>query len=167
MDPLWGLRPWYYLSGFYSKTPGTGTATQLLQAAIHKIGEPIILCCEPILGTDPRSLTAKTEHLNPDARSERLKAYYRKGFAMNFEVPTHCTLRTELVGCGRRWSEPDRTFMWSLNPLIQREKEPQQIIQHRGLLMIPSGGARVDNSRELLVHRQGHQKSPELYESFH
>lgn len=163
MDPLWNLCPWYYLSGFYSKTPGSGTATQMLQAAIRQIGEPIILCCEPILGTHPRSLTAKTEHLDPDARSERLKAYYRKCFAMNYEVPSHCTLRTELVGQGRRWSEPDRTFMWSMNPLTVKT----QPILRRDPPMIPSREATSNNSRERRVLLQGGLRTRELREYVH
>lgn len=167
MDPLWACKPWYYLSGFYSKTPGSGTATQMLQAAIRQIGEPIILCCEPILGTHPRSLTAKTEHLDPEARSERLKAYYRKCFAMNYEVPTHCTLRTELVGQGRRWSEPDRTFMWSMNPLMVKKPAKTQTIQHHGPPMIPSREATSNSSRERRVLLQGGPRTRELREYVH
>jgi len=110
--------PWYYLSGFYYKDPHgihtPGHATAILKAAIASIGHPIILCCEPVLGNDPRSVTAKNEHLTPDDRYMQLCNYYRSIFNMKDEIQIDCTLRTELTGKGRRWSLADRKFMWSM-----------------------------------------------------
>jgi hypothetical protein len=120
LNPLWNRCPWYYLSGFYSREPGTGGATRALRAAIRTIGEPIVLCCEPILGSDPRSLTPKTEHLDPETRTAGLCNYYRAVHGLVCEAPARCTLRTQRTGAGKRWSEPDRTFMWS-SPVQQKE----------------------------------------------
>lgn len=112
-----GRTPWYYLSGFYYNSPNTiqtpGTATRALQTALASIGHPVTLCCEPILGTDPRSMTAKNEHLTSDERYEQLCQYYRTKFDMQASLPIDCTLRTELIGKGKRWSA-ERLFMWSL-----------------------------------------------------
>lgn len=148
LESRWQSRPWYYLSGFYSQTPGSGKATRALHTAILQIGTPIVLCCEPILGTDPRSLTAKTEHLDPETRSLGLCNYYRSRFGLGCEARTHCTLKTEILGHGRRWSEPDRTFMWSLLPLPPPAQAPH------GHSAILSKGATSDNSREQRGHRQ-------------
>jgi len=147
LDPVWCSKPWYYLSGFYSQTPGSGSATRALQTAIESIGKPIILCCEPILGTDPRSLTAKTENLDPETRFTGLCNYYRSRFGLGCEARTHCTLKTEIMGCGRRWSEPDRTFMWSL-PLLESlvSQEPRQ--PHHYHSEILSRATTLDRTRE-------------------
>jgi len=117
--------PWYYLTGFYSKTPGSGSATRSLRSAIAAIGEPIILCCEPVLGTDPRSLTPRNADMDSDSRYEALCNYYRRHFNLCCETPTHCTLRTELTGHGTRWSLPERIFMWSPSrPLLGQPMMP-------------------------------------------
>lgn len=117
-----GRCPWYYLSGFYYNDPRSirspGYATRILKSAIASIGEPIALCCEPVLGTDPRSITAKNEHMDPEHRYTALCDYYRTKFGMHAELAIDCTLRTELTGHGKRWSSADRKFMWSL-PLHQ------------------------------------------------
>jgi hypothetical protein len=114
--------PWYYLTGFYSKTPGSGSATRSLRSAIAAIGEPIILCCEPVLGTDPRSLTPRNADMDSDSRYEALCNYYRRHFNLCCETPTHCTLRTELTGYGTR---NERIFMWSPSqPLLGQPMMP-------------------------------------------
>jgi len=134
LDPLWNRCPWYYLSGFYSREPGTGGATRALRAAIRAIGEPIVLCCEPILGSDPRSLTPKTAHLDSEARTAGLCNYYRAVHGLICEAPTRCTLRTQVTGAGKRWSEPDRTFMWS-SP--KESKDPKDPVQQKEMLRCP------------------------------
>jgi hypothetical protein len=117
LPPELGTLPWYYLSGFYYKNPHRinkpGHATAVLKANIAAIGEPIILCCEPVLGSDPRSMTEKNEHLTPDDRYTSLCNYYRRVFNMTNETQIDCTLYTELTGRGRRWALPERKFMWS------------------------------------------------------
>jgi hypothetical protein len=55
--------------------------------------------------------------MDPESRYDGLCHYYRNRFNMVFEAPTRCTLRTEITGSGKRWSEPDRKFIWSLCPL--------------------------------------------------
>jgi len=159
LNPLWNRCPWYYLSGFYSREPGTGGATRALRAAIRTIGEPIILCCEPILGSDPRSLTSKTEHLDPETRTAGLCNYYRTVHGLVCEASTRCTLRTQLTGAGKRWSEPDRTFMWSL-PVLQKE-----------MLRCPSLGENLSAEatsgssikRVCLLNGYGTQRTQELH----
>jgi hypothetical protein len=128
------IRPWFYLSGFYytggpGGGPGRGNATATLQAAIAEIcnkNGPIILCCEPILGTDPRSLTAKNADLSADDRYDGLCNYYRRKFGLTCDVPIDCTLRTEMTGHGRRWSLADRKFMWSGVGLARDQKVTRQ-----------------------------------------
>jgi hypothetical protein len=155
----WCQQPWYYLSGFYSREPGTGVATRALRAAVQAIGGggPFVLCCEPILGTDPRSLTAKTAHLDPEARTAGLCNYYRDRFGLVCEAPTRCTLRTELTGSGKRWSEPDRTFMWS--PLMPQE-ETLQFPSHSENL---SAAATLGSSTKWAGHRPWNQRIQELH----
>jgi len=110
--------PWYYLSGFYYRDPcpgpRKGAATKILKAAIARLDQPGILCCEPILGSDPRSLTAKNEHLTADERYEELCSYYRTVFGLNYELQIDCTLKTELSGKGKRWNYAERKFMLGL-----------------------------------------------------
>jgi len=166
LNPLWNRCPWYYLSGFYSREPGTGGATRALRAAIRTIGEPIILCCEPILGSDPRSLTPKTEHLDPETRTVGLCNYYRTVHGLVCEAPTRCTLRTQLTGAGKRWSEPDRTFMWSsLKEPKQEPKQQKEILRFPYLGENLSAGATSGSSikRVCLLNGYGTQRTLELH----
>ena len=135
--------PWMYLTDFYSKSAGSGEATRSLKRDLQAIGRPIILCCEPILGSDPRSLTPRTAGLTADERTASLAHYYRSRFNMLFEIPVCCTLRTDLTGRGRHWSEPDRRFMVSLAPL---ESSP---LRHS---TTPSMSATSDSSRDWSAH---------------
>ena len=158
LDPLWNRCPWYYLSGFYSREPGTGGATRSLRAAIQAIGCPIVLCCEPILGSDPRSLTPKTEHLDPETRTAGLCNYYRAIHGLVCEAPARCTLRTQRTGAGKRWSEPDRTFMWS--PLKESKKE---MLRCPFLGESLSAGATSGSSIKRFDRLNGYGSIPELH----
>lgn len=113
---------WYYLSNFYynssSSLKSNGSATRILQSSIKEIAKqerrPIILCCEPILGTDPRSITWKNCEMSSDERYNDLCKYYQTKFHLQNELQIDCTLKTELLGHGQRWSNADRKFMWGL-----------------------------------------------------
>ena len=115
--------PWYYLSNFYTPpTAPPGYATQHLRMALQHISrnKPIILCCEPILGTDPRSITPKTAEMTPDERYTGLQNYYKTRFGLHNSLPTRTTLKTELTGHGKRWSDCERHLMYGLiNPILQ------------------------------------------------
>jgi hypothetical protein len=114
--------PWYYLSNFYYPSANgvvksNGSATRILQTCIKEITssqKPIILCCEPILGTDPRSITWKNCEMTSDERYNQLCKYYQTKFHLQDEIQIDCTLKTELTGHGKRWSNADRKFMWGL-----------------------------------------------------
>ncbi len=107
--------PWIYLSNFYSSgNSGNGNATRLLQSTLKSLNGPYILCCEPLLGTDPRSLTPKNCDWTPDQRYTSLCNYYNHKFHLLQEIPIDCTLKTELTGIGQRWSYADRKFMWGV-----------------------------------------------------
>lgn len=116
--------PWIYLSNFYqalpheqiaagrvAAPPASGpTPTRLLQAALAQL-PPHILCCEPVLGSDPRSISYKNINLSPEARYTGLCQYYQR-LGLTAAVPTTCTLQTSLTQRGRIWSEPDRLFLF-------------------------------------------------------
>ncbi len=108
--------PWYYLSNFYaSPTAPPGYATRHLKTALANLSpHPYILCCEPILGTDPRSITAKTADMTPDNRYANLCKYYTSHFGLDHAQPTCTTLKTELTGHGRRWSDCERRLLYGL-----------------------------------------------------
>jgi hypothetical protein len=108
--------PWYYLSNFYaSPTAPPGYATWHLKTSLTKLSpHPYILCCEPILGTDPRAITAKTAHMTPDSRYTNLCNYYATRFGLTSALPTCTTLKTELTGHGRKWSDCERHLMYGL-----------------------------------------------------
>jgi hypothetical protein len=113
---------WYYLSNFYynssSSLKSNGSATRILQTHLKEISKqergPIILCCEPILGTDPRSITWKNCEMTSDERYNDLCKYYQTKFHLQNELQIDCTLKTEITGHGQRWSNADRKFMWGL-----------------------------------------------------
>jgi hypothetical protein len=116
---VYSKHPWYYLSNFYytstSSGSGSGEATRILKQAIGALVNhqtPILLCCEPILGTNPRSLTPKTCEWTAEQRYESLCSYYKSKFSLENEIQIDCTLKTELTGHGQRWSQADRKFMW-------------------------------------------------------
>ena len=114
--------PWYYLSNFYAPpTAPPGYATQHLKTSLARISpRPYVLCCEPILGTDPRSITAKTEGLTADERYNGLVNYYKTRFGLRNSLPTCTTLKTELTGHGLRWSDCERHLMYGIqNPRLQ------------------------------------------------
>lgn len=104
---------WIYLSNFYasSKTP-SGLATKQLQNQLSKFQKPFILCCEPILGTDPRSVTSKNCEWKSEERYKSLCEYYKVKFNLQNEIPTCCTLKTEITGHGQRWSDVERKFLF-------------------------------------------------------
>jgi hypothetical protein len=106
-----GALPWIYLSGFYARRAQPGAATTLLRQTLAAIPGPFILCCEPILGTDPRSITAKNADLTPDQRYEALQGYYCSQFGLTAAVRTDCTLRVAMTGRGPRWSDARRHLM--------------------------------------------------------
>jgi hypothetical protein len=106
---------WIYLSNFYSSSNAPqGLATKLLQGALSTIKTPYILCCEPILGTDMRSITERNAELSADERYKVLCEYYENRFSLINEIPTRCTLKTEIVCHGKIWSDLDRTFLWGI-----------------------------------------------------
>lgn len=106
---------WIYLSNFYaSSNIQPGKATKILKEALSKIQFPYILCCEPILGTDERSITQRNAELTADQRYKVLCDYYENKFSLINEIPTRCTLKTEIVGHGKVWSDLDRKFLWGI-----------------------------------------------------
>lgn len=133
-------RPWFYLSDFYEHCdheriaarprelhPPAGRATAALRAVISRcLPDNAILCCEPVLGTDPRSVSYKNIDWSPDARYAALCQYYRAVWGLRDVVPTHCTLRTDLTGIGRVWADTDRLFMFGLKP--PNHSQPEQVI---------------------------------------
>ena len=112
-----GSVSWLYLSGFYARGSPPGVATTLLRQTLAAIPGPFILCCEPILGTDPRAITTKNADMSPDERYEALQGYYRTQFGLTAAVRTDCTLRVEMTGLGTRWSDGRRHFMLGIQGL--------------------------------------------------
>lgn len=113
---------WIYLSNFYASSHApAGLATKKLQSSLAKIKSPYILFCEPILGTDPRSLTNKNCEWTADKRYNALCEYYKTKFNLQNEIPTSCTLKTELTGHGRRWSDLERKIMFGINTPLEKE----------------------------------------------
>ena len=107
---------WIYLSNFYTSSHApAGLATKELQKTLSKLQNPFILFCEPILGTDPRSLTSKNSEWSSEKRYEALCEYYSSKFNLKNEIPISCTLKTELIGHGKRWSDLDRKLIWGLH----------------------------------------------------
>lgn len=114
--------PWVYLSNFYQalpheqiaagslRPPQGATPTRLLKEALTRL-PPHILCCEPVLGSDPRSISYKNIELSPDVRYAGLCQYYRR-LGLTTAIPTTCTLQASLTQRGRIWSEPDRLFLF-------------------------------------------------------
>jgi len=131
-----GTVPWVYLSGFYANPrAGRGHATATLKQTLAALRQPVILCCEPILGSDPRALTERTAHLTDTERYAKLCQYYRREFNLTLACPIDCTLRTTITGRGRRWNG-DRHFLWGLiNPStifqdvpIEAESREQRVL---------------------------------------
>ena len=109
---------WIYLSNFYSSsTAHRGLATKVLKEALSVIKTPYILCCEPILGTDERSITERNAELSADERCQALCNYYEYKFNLGNEIPTRCTLKTDIVGHGKIWSDLDRKFLWGIQSM--------------------------------------------------
>ncbi len=109
---------WIYLSDFYaSQNAPYGLATYTLKNALKQIAynnSPYILCCEPILGTDPRAITKKTEHLSAEDKYTKLCKYYEKEFSLYNNILTQCTIKTEIRGIGKKWSDLDRKLLWGI-----------------------------------------------------
>jgi hypothetical protein len=113
---------WIYLSDFYApQTAPYGLATKTLKYALKQItygniinNAPYILCCEPILGTDSRAITKKTEHLLAEDRYKKLCKYYEKEFSLCNHIRTQCTIKTEIRGIGKKWSDLDRKLLWGI-----------------------------------------------------
>lgn len=131
--------------------------------ALRSIEEPFVLCCEPILGSDPRSLTPKTAHLDPEVRTAGLCNYYRTRFGLVCEAPARCTLRTQLTGAGKRWSEPDRTFMWSPLKEPKESKEPKEMLRCPFLGESLLAGATSGSSIKRFDRLNGYGSIPELH----
>jgi hypothetical protein len=109
-----GAYPWIYLSGFYAAPAAPrGLATATLKTALSALPEPVVLCCEPLLGSDPRAVTAWTEHMTDTERTAKLCQYYQTQFGLRRACPIDCTLMTTLLGRGRRW-QGERQFLWGL-----------------------------------------------------
>ena len=106
---------WIYLSNFYtSPYAPPGLATKQLQDTLSKIKSPFILCCEPLLGTDPRSLTNKNCEWTSEKRYDALCDYYKIKFNLEQHTPICCTLKTEVTGHGKRWNDLERKLMWGI-----------------------------------------------------
>lgn len=90
-----------------------GQATAVLKTALYGLPRPAILCCEPLLGSDPRSMTPWTEHMTDTERTTKLCRYYQQCFGLHNGCAIDCTLRTTLTGRGRRWIG-ERQFLWGL-----------------------------------------------------
>ncbi len=78
------------------------------------IKTPYILCCEPILGTNPRSITLKNCEMTPDERYNALCNYYKNQFNLISEIPTCCTLKKEIMGQYGIKQDLDRKFIWGI-----------------------------------------------------
>lgn len=113
--PKYSNYEWIYLSNFYS-SPLTkpGLATENLKKTLINIEKPYILCCEPILGSDPRSLTLKNCEWTCEERYNGLCNYYRTKFGLTEEIPISCTLKTEITGHGKKWSDLERKLMYGV-----------------------------------------------------
>jgi hypothetical protein len=106
---------WIYLSNYYSSPiVQKGLATKILKETLTNIKTPYILCCEPILGTDYRSITSTNCELSSEQRYNSLCEYYRKKFNLYNEIQTRTTLKTEIIGHGTIWSDLERKFMWNI-----------------------------------------------------
>jgi hypothetical protein len=106
---------WIYLSNFYSNPQlSPGIATQHLKYTLSKIQKPFILCCEPILGSDPRSLTIRNCELTSEERYNKLCKYYINNFKLTEEIMISCTLKTEITGHGKKWSDLERKLMYGI-----------------------------------------------------
>jgi hypothetical protein len=113
LNSVYSSYDWVYLSNFYASSHASpGFATKQLQMALSQIQKPFILCCEPLLGTDPRSITAKNCEMVPEERYKALCGYYKVKFNLQNEIPTCCTLKTGLTGHGKRWSDLERKFIF-------------------------------------------------------
>jgi hypothetical protein len=66
------------------------------------------------LGSDPRAITLKNANMTDDERYNSLCSYYKIKFNLNQEIQTRCTLKTEIIGHGQKWSDLDRKFIWGL-----------------------------------------------------
>lgn len=126
-----GAFEWIYLSGFRAalapafqgqrllspdkekQSPSRGLATAVLKTALATLSRPAILCCEPLLGSDPRSVTPWTEHMTDTERTTKLCRYYQTCFGLHSSCAIDCTLRTTLTGRGQRWCA-ERQFLWGL-----------------------------------------------------
>lgn len=117
-----GAFEWIYLSGFRAALASParemqpqprGLATAVLKTALAALPRPAILCCEPLLGSDPRSLTPWTEHMTDTERTAKLCRYYQTCFGLRSGCAIDCTLRTTLTGRGQRWAG-ERQFLWGL-----------------------------------------------------
>lgn len=118
-----GAFEWIYLSGFRAalasptmemrSSPPRGLATAVLKTALAALPRPAILCCEPLLGSDPRSITPWTEHMTDTERTAKLCRYYQQCFGLRSGCAIDCTLRTTMTGRGRRW-QGERQFLWGL-----------------------------------------------------
>lgn len=115
LSPAWAAYPCLYLSNFYAR-PGAraGAATAALKGALRALDRPVLLWCEPVLGTDPRAVTVKNAEMTADERYAGLCEYYRVKFDLVNELAIDCTLKTELTGHGTRWTDADRKLMWGL-----------------------------------------------------
>lgn len=104
---------WIYLSNFYTCPKASpGFATKQLKLALDKIQKPYILFCEPLLGSDPRSFTAKNSEWTSEKRYESLCDYYKNKFGLVYEIPTSCTFKTSVTGHGKRWSDLERKLLF-------------------------------------------------------
>jgi hypothetical protein len=112
---------WIYLSNFYA-SDGTPPklATHLLRAELGKARQPFILCCEPILGNDPRAITAKNSAMTATERYENLCRYYSIQFGLKDSIPTCTTLKTEMTGHGRRWEDMERMLLFGVYNKIDK-----------------------------------------------
>ena len=118
---------WIYLSNFYSsENTQPGLATRMLQDTLDSISKPYILCCEPILGNNIKSITAKNCNLTADQRYKSLCTYYQNKFNLYNEIQTRCTLKTELLNNGIKCDDLERKFMWGLN--FEKLKHKSKII---------------------------------------
>ncbi len=106
---------WIYLSNFYTSPHApSGFATKNLKSVLSNSNKPYILFCEPILGSNPKSITTKNCEWTPEKRFNELCEYYKLKFGLCQEIPVCCTFKTNAIGIGERLSDLNRKMLFGL-----------------------------------------------------
>jgi hypothetical protein len=109
----YGTYDWIYLSNFYaSSNAPSGFATRQLKKVLSNLNKPYILFCEPILGSNPKSITSKTCEWTAEQRYESLCDYYKIKFGLCYEIHVCCTFKTTVTGHGERLTDLNRKMIF-------------------------------------------------------